>query len=55
MTTRSVRMPRGAGVPEDLGRALGKWQSAVVRLGDVDAITTEMVRLRCARHHDCHT
>lgn len=55
MTTRSVRMPRGTAIPEDLGRALGKWQSAVVRLGEVDAITTEMVRLRCARHHDCHT
>jgi hypothetical protein len=55
MTTRSVRVPSGAGVPAELSRALGKWQSAVVRLGEVDAVTTEMVRLRCARHHDCHT
>ena len=55
MTTRSVRVPREASVPADLSRALGKWQSAVVRLDALDPVTTEMVRLRCARHHDCHT
>jgi len=27
----------------------------VVQLALVDPVTTEMVRLRCAEHHDCHT
>jgi len=35
--------------------ALSLWQEEVVRLGLVDPVTTEMVRLRCAEHHDCHT
>ena len=36
-------------------RALVDWQAAVVRQDEVDAVTTEVVRLRCATHHDCHT
>ena len=35
--------------------ALSLWQEEVVQLGLVDPVTTEMVRLRCAEHHDCHT
>ena len=35
--------------------ALSRWQEEVVELDLVDPVTTEMVRLRCAEHHDCHT
>jgi alkylhydroperoxidase family enzyme len=34
-------------------RALGKYQEAVVNLHALDPVITEMVRLRCARSHDC--
>lgn len=54
-TTRSVRMPDGARTAPALRTALGLWQAAAVRLGTVDPVTTELVRLRCASHHDCHT
>jgi hypothetical protein len=52
---RSHRVARGAGSARDLRHALSSWQAAVARLDHVDAVTTELVRLRCARHHDCHT
>lgn len=55
MTTRSVRLPRGTRARSDLLHALVEWQAAAVRLDAVDPVTTELVRLRCARHHDCHT
>jgi hypothetical protein len=55
MQSRTRRVERGAGTAWSLGQALGAWQAAVVRLERVDAVTTELVRLRCARHHDCHT
>ncbi|MFT4597353.1 MAG: hypothetical protein ACI9TF_001601 [Paracrocinitomix sp.] len=47
----------GAGRHGDtrLGAALVEWQASVVCLDAVDAVTTELVRLRCANHHDCHT
>ena len=32
---------------------LAAYQDAVVRSGLLDATTTELVRLRCARQHDC--
>jgi alkylhydroperoxidase family enzyme len=55
---RTVRVPAGAdGRP--LGRdaalvaALAEYQDAVVRSPHLDAVTTELVRLRCARQHDC--
>ena len=38
-----------------LHQALHDWQAAVVRLDTIDAVTTELVRLRCARVHDCAT
>lgn len=53
--TRSARITRGTRVHPDLIGALSEWQAAVVRQDEVDPITTELVRLRCARHHDCHT
>jgi len=38
-----------------LSGALKRWQAAVVRLDGIDPITTEVVRLRCARYHNCRT
>jgi len=35
--------------------SLSLWQEEVVQLGLVDPVTTEVVRLRCAEHHDCYT
>ena len=36
-----------------LSEALETYQSAVVRLSSLDLVTAELVRLRCARTHDC--
>ena len=36
-----------------LDRAMRDFERAVVRIDGVDPITTELVRLRCARVHDC--
>ena len=52
---RGRRIPDGVTATESVRRALDAWQAAVVRLSDLDPVTTELVRLRCARHHDCHT
>jgi hypothetical protein len=61
MTTNSAadsnakqrRIPEGTKADPALRGALGAFAAAVVRLDAVDAITTEMVRMRCASHHDC--
>jgi hypothetical protein len=37
----------------DLDHACVAFESAVVLLDGVDPVTTEIVRLRCARYHDC--
>lgn len=55
MTGRSRRIAGETRGDQALRAALGAWQAAVVRLAGVDAETTEIVRLRCAWHHDCHT
>lgn len=52
---RGPRIAAGRRGDETLRRALGAWQAAVVRQDRLDPPTTEMVRLRCADHHDCHT
>ncbi len=52
---RERRIPQGTAAAKPLRAALGSWQAAVVRLSQLDPITTELVRLRCARHHDCGT
>jgi alkylhydroperoxidase family enzyme len=39
--------------PEDLVAALDRYQEAVVLGTALDPVVTEMVRLRCARTHDC--
>ncbi len=55
---RPVRVECGAdgrplGRDPELVALLGEYQDAVVRSHHLDAVTTELVRLRCARQHDC--
>ena len=55
---RPVRVECGAdgrplGRDPQLVTLLGEYQDAVVRSRHLDAVTTELVRLRCARQHDC--
>ena len=52
---RSRRVSAGVGPAGPLRQALAEWQAAVVLIDAVDPVTTELVRLRCARYHDCHT
>lgn len=44
----------GAAYQPEMTEALDHYQAAVVRLRAIDPATTEIVRLRCARYHDCH-
>jgi hypothetical protein len=58
MSERSIgatRLPAEARVDDRFRRALNRWQSLVIALDSVDDVTTEVVRLRAAQHHDCHT
>ena len=55
MTDRSRRVAPGTSGDPDLRRALGGFAAATVRLDTIDPVTTEIVRLRCAHHHDCGT
>jgi hypothetical protein len=48
-------VPEGTKPAPPLRAALDAWQAAVVRLDALDVVTTELVRLRCAHHHDCRT
>lgn len=52
---RSPRAPEGSRRDLALHMALMRFAAAAVRLDNVDPITTELVRLRCATYHDCHT
>jgi len=52
---RSRRVAAGTSAAPALRRALGAVAAATVRLATMDPVTTEIVRLRCARHHDCGT
>lgn len=52
----SDRQRLAAAVPDAaLKQAMATWQDEALALDAVDAVTTELVRLRAARHHDCHT
>jgi len=53
--TDEPRVPPGTRADERLGAALSDWQAAVVMLDELDPVTTELVRLRAAAHHDCRT
>ena len=55
---RPVRVECGAdgrpiGRDPELVTLLGEYQDAVVRSTVLDPVTTELIRLRCARQHDC--
>ena len=52
---REPRVAPGTRGDPTLLRALHEFAAAAVRNDAVDPITTELVRLRCASHHDCHT
>jgi hypothetical protein len=54
MTTR-VHIPAGTRMHSDLRSAVNHWQNVVLELDSIGAVTTEVVRLRAAKHHDCHT
>jgi len=49
------RLADGVSAARPLRRALSEWQAAVVVLDRIDPVTTELVRLRAAAHHDCRT
>jgi alkylhydroperoxidase family enzyme len=56
--SRGVRVPVGTdgrpvGRDTELVALLAAYQDAVVRSAHLDPVTTELVRLRCARQHDC--
>ena len=51
--TRNRRIPSGVSAAAPLRSSLGRFAAAVVRMDAVDPLTTELVRLRCANHHDC--
>lgn len=53
--SRSPRVPPGTRGAPELQLPLRAFAAAVVRLGEVDPVMTELVRLRCASYHDCHT
>lgn len=53
--TRAARIDAAAPVDANLQRAMDDWQATVMGLSRLDATTTEVVRLRCARYHDCLT
>jgi hypothetical protein len=56
-----IRVPQGTR-PGDLGavyrpeldRRLAALHAGILRLTALDTETTELVRLRCAQHHDCY-
>ena len=52
--TRSQRVA-ASNFDSTFREALSLWQEEVVQLGLIDPVTTEVVRLRCAEHHDCYT
>jgi hypothetical protein len=55
MNTRNPRIAPKTYAAVPLRTPLGDWQAAVVRMTALDPVTTEIVRLRCARYHDCKT
>jgi hypothetical protein len=52
---RSQRIDGSVRAGDKVRHSYAAWQSSVARMKHVDAITTELVRVRCAQHHDCHT
>jgi hypothetical protein len=52
---RTPRITPGTRFDSALSTALAEFAAAAVRNDEVDPVTTELVRLRCATYHDCHT
>ena len=53
--SRARRVPAGTPTSPALRRGLGELAAAIVRMNAMDPVTTEIVRMQCARHHDCGT
>ena len=47
--------PEPPEAPKSLGQALADYHAAAMCLQSLDPVTTELVRLHCARYHDCKT
>ncbi|MEZ5226158.1 MAG: hypothetical protein R2710_05650 [Acidimicrobiales bacterium] len=54
-TPRRPRVAAGTRAGTALKDALADFAAAAVRNDAIDPVTTELVRLRCATYHDCHT
>ena len=52
---RTRRLAPGTPSDASLRAALSAIAASTVRLAHVDPVTTEIVRMRCAHHHDCGT
>lgn len=52
---RSRRVPAGVSASPQIRRPLGDLAAAIVRMDAMDPVTTEIVRMQCAKHHDCGT
>ncbi len=55
VTERSRRVASGTASHPALSGGLAALAASTVRLDQVDPVTTELVRMRCAHHHDCGT
>ena len=55
MSSRTPRIASGTYAAATLRQPLGDWQAAVVRMSNLDPVTTEIIRMRCAIYHDCKT
>ena len=53
MTTRIAPPTHAGRYGTELDQAMHAFEHAVVRIQGLDPLTTELVRLRCARIHDC--
>jgi hypothetical protein len=52
---RTPRIAPGTRFDPALSASLAEFAAAAVRVDEIDPVTTELVRLRCATYHDCHT
>lgn len=52
---RTRRASSGLSASPALRRPLGDLAAAIVRMPLMDPVTTELVRMQCAKHHDCGT
>ena len=52
---RARRVAAGTATDPALRHSTIGFAAAAVRLSTVDPVTTEIVRMRCAKHHDCGT